>query len=380
MAEPFKLLINLPQVRLLAESIQSVSANFLAQEFVEHCMRPLDELELKDRVRHVAKTLDQYLPPDFSDACALLTPILAPPEHDSDKLVASKQGALAGWIIWPITEWVVLRNPPLPLALNFLMELTQRFSSEFAVRPFIQADPRASLSQLQQWVRHPSVHVRRWVSEGTRPRLPWGIRLDTLIQQPQLSLELIAPLFADPSEYVRRSVANHLNDVSKDHPDLAIAYSRTWLARTPGAQSEKLVRHALRSLIKAGHPDAIELLGFQAADEITVSQFRLNQTVILEGEYLDFSITVHNPTSESRKLSLDYAVHFLKANGKRQAKVFKWKTLNLPAHSIAELKNRHHFKPVTIRKHYGGDHALDIRLNGVPQSVLSFELKMPNDS
>lgn len=249
MAEPFKNLVNPASIARLAHAIEAVAPLDVAA-FCAEATAGLEALELKARVAHVARALRPRLPAPWPDALAVLVSALPP-----------REVALLGhaWL-WPALQLVETHGPEAPTAsLEALRQMTSRFSAEFAVRPLLAAHPEVAYAALARWADDPDEHVRRWVSEGSRPRLPWGMRLGDAVRDPSRGLALVERLVDDPSEYVRRSVANHVGDVAKDHPERAVALCGRWLAERPARAA--LVRHALRDLLKKGHPGALALLG-----------------------------------------------------------------------------------------------------------------------
>ncbi|HEX5051035.1 MAG TPA: DNA alkylation repair protein, partial [Planctomycetota bacterium] len=253
MGEPFKNLIHAGLVRTAGQHLQRVWPEFERRRFERLAIDGLDALELKARVRHVAAALEATLPPAFAEAASVLERSLAPARLDTD-LSAMRSGpqGLAGWAVWPMTEFVARRGLGEPVrALAALHAMTQRSTAEYAVRPFLQQHTELAFATLRTWVADPNPHVRRLVSEGSRPRLPWGMQLGMLIADPTPTLPLLEVLQHDASDYVRKSVANHLNDIAKDHADVVAA----WLERhLPGASREltALLRRASRTLVKRG--------------------------------------------------------------------------------------------------------------------------------
>ena len=251
MAEPFKNLIDADLVRTASRHLRRVWPAFDRTRFERLAITGLERLELKARVQHVAEALEAVLPAQFAAAADVLERSLAPARIDAD-LSALEPGpdGLAGWAVWPMTEFVARRGLGEPRrALQALHAMTQRNTAEYAIRPFLLEHPALAWKTLRSWVADPSAHVRRLVSEGSRPRLPWGMQLKPLIADPSPTLPLLAALQDDPSDYVRRSVANHWNDISKDHPQLVAE----WLERHVAGASvalRALLKRATRTLVK----------------------------------------------------------------------------------------------------------------------------------
>jgi 3-methyladenine DNA glycosylase AlkC len=337
----------------------------------------------------VCAALEATLPPDFGAAADVVEAALAPvddtdppsppgdPSGDlSSKLSDNLSSGLRGWILWSVGEYIARHGQDRPQrALAALHALTQRFTAEFSIRPFIVRHPALVFATLQRWTTDASPQVRRLVSEGSRPRLPWGLRLQALVQDPSPTLPLLAALQDDPSEDVRRSVANHLNDIAKDHPQVVVDWLQTHLPGAP-ATRRALLRHASRTLVKQGHPGALQAWGLGAAlrgdAELTLTPRR----VVLGGE-VRFTLRLRSTSSRAQKLAIDYAVHHVKADGSRTPKVFKGWTIELPARGETSLAKRHSLRPVTTRRYHGGVHALAVQVNGRPVAEASFTLVLP---
>jgi 3-methyladenine DNA glycosylase AlkC len=256
-----------------------------------------------------------------------------------------------------------------------LRQLTGLFSAEFAVRGFIERDAARALRLLATWTEDPDPHIRRLVSEGTRPRLPWGRRLAQFQADPQPVLDLLERLKDDGAVYVRRSVANNLNDIAKDHPDVVIEVCQRW-ARGASTEHRWIIRHATRTLVKDGHPDALKLLGFDPRAKVAVENLALEPQTIRLGEQVTFSFDVRSLSRRSQPLLIDYAVHHVKRAGHRTAKVFKLKTLALPPQGVASITRKHAFRKITTRTYYPGRHTIEILINGTSHTRADFDLAL----
>jgi 3-methyladenine DNA glycosylase AlkC len=253
-----------------------------------------------------------------------------------------------------------------------LKELTQRLTAEFGIRPFLDRLPDPTLAILSQWVKDPSEHVRRLVSEGTRPRLPWGMQLKGFISNPAATLHLLEALKDDPSEYVRRSVANHLNDMAKDHPDFVCEVARRWW-KDAGMERRKTIRHALRTLVKQGHKEALAILGYETV-KVRVTGMRLEPAFVAIGGKLSMEVELVLSEGQASQVVLDYAIHYHKANGTQRPKVFKWTTQTLKPGETCLLRKQHAFVVVTTRTLYPGPHAVEIFVNGESLAKAGFLL------
>jgi 3-methyladenine DNA glycosylase AlkC len=376
MAEPFKNLINQALVRDAAAQLRRVAPGFDAPSFSALACQGLDALEMKARSMHICSALEATLPADFNTAAGVIEAALAPAE--ADFAMAQLQGlqrGLRGWILWPVGEYIARHGQATPeRALQALHAITQRFTAEFAIRPFIVNHPGVVWPTLQRWCSDDSAHVRRLVSEGSRPRLPWGLQLKSLVADPSPTLPLLLALQDDPSDYVRRSVANHLNDIAKDHPALVADWLHTHLPDAP-ATRRTLLRHASRTLIKQGHPQVLKAWGLGTPLRGTAS-LALSPPLLVLGQDLTLTLQLHSSSAKPQTLAIDYAVHHVKASGSTSAKVFKgWKAL-LPAHGTLTLTKRHPVRPITTRRYHSGVHRVVVQANGKPVAQAAFDLQL----
>ena len=372
--EPFKEFINRQVIDTLGDVFKRVHPEFEKGRYVKLATHQLDALELKQRVVQVASALDQTLPTDFDALCPILLASLHPSEDTAREEIKFSDEGACGWAVWPLTALVAMRGLDHPeLALSTLREMTKRSTAEFDVRPFLDQHTDVSLAAFQDWTNDPNRHVRRLASEGSRPRLPWGMRLQKFVDAPEHILPILEALKDDPEEYVRRSVANSLNDVAKDHPDLVADIAADWL-KGASKDRRRLVKHACRTLIKQGHEKTLASFGYMPI-EPTGAELRVTTPVVQYGGVLEFELGLSGiPTGTG--LMIDYAIHFVKANGKRAPKVFKWK--DLPNHSGGQLSatRKHAIKPITTRVYYPGKHLIEVLVNGRAVTSVPFELRM----
>ncbi|MDP2007828.1 MAG: DNA alkylation repair protein [Rubrivivax sp.] len=381
--EPFKNLLSPALVQdtaaLLTRHAAQAGLPFDGGRFAALAGQGLEALELKARAMQLCDALLATLPAHFDTAAGLLETALAPPTPDGEvSPPAGLQNGLRGWVLWPVGEFVARQGQAQPArALATLHALTQRFTAEFAIRPFIVRHPALCFETFEAWQHDPSAHVRRLVSEGSRPRLPWGLRLQALVQDPSPTLPLLRTLQDDSSPYVRRSVANHLNDIAKDHPDLVTG----WVAQhLPGAGAERraLLRHASRTLVKQGHAGTLQAWGLGRPLQGR-AQLQLAPTLVVLGGALQLALTLRSTTATPQRLALDYTVHHVKADGSRSPKVFKGWTLELPARGEATLLKRHALRPITTRRYHAGRHEITVQANGVVVARGHFELRLDGD-
>ncbi len=353
-----KNLFNAGRLRLTARQLAALHARFDPEAFLAHALCELDTLGLMDRLRRTAEAFDRALPLPFAEQLPVL---LAHAPQIGHGFVA----------IWPCAH-VARRGLEQPaLALPALRELTCHGSAEFALRPFLERDLTGTLAILTGWTTSPDEHVRRLASEGSRPRLPWGQSLRALITDPSPALPLLAALRTDPSLYVRKSVANHLNDITKDHPDIVLDLVAGWDRRE--ARTAWIVRHALRTLVKKGHPRALALLGVGAAPRLTATlaarpaRLRLGDTVTL-------SARLASSSPRAQALAVDYVVHYVRPSGRPSVKVFKWTTLTLAPHETTTLTKRQTIRDFSTRRHHPGVHRVELQLNGRRLAASQFTL------
>lgn len=319
-------------------------------------------------------------------AAALAADVRASPSSGYPTAAAGFRAALdvpefTGWLLWPVSEAAVTLALESGTVADFddclalLAALTPRLTGEFAVRRLLERDPKRALHAVLAWTASPNEHVRRLASEGTRPYLPWAVRVPALTQQPHATVPILDALYRDSSEYVRRSVANHLNDLARHAPGTVVDTARRWLAE-PDANTGRVVRHGLRTLVKKGQPEALALLGFTPA-QVDVSGPHLDRDVLTFPAELAFTFEVSNTGTEDVRLVVDYLVHYRKTDGRQSAKVFKISTLTLAPGESRRLSKRHAFRQMTTRVHYPGVHALELQINGAAHGRKEFVLELP---
>lgn len=357
MAEPLKYLYSRALVEELAGALHSAYKQFDTQHFLDLVFdSEWDARELKQRTRHIAQSMRAALPDDYRKALAVLV-----------KIAPQFTGFTA--IIFP--DFVEAYGTDDYEASVAALELfTQYSTSEYAVRPFIVRYP-AMMQQMLAWAEHPNHHVRRLASEGCRPRLPWGMALPEFKKNPAPVLPLLELLKADESEYVRRSVANNLNDIAKDNPDVVLHIARQWKGHNH--ETDRLVRHACRTLLKRAHPEALALFGFEEVP-VHISDVDVLPEVQIGG-VLEFGFTLRTGENFEGKLRVEYAVDYMKANGRQSRKVFALSEAPLPSGSGKRFERRHSFRDMTTRKHYPGAHRLIVLVNGSAVAEREFSVR-----
>jgi 3-methyladenine DNA glycosylase AlkC len=375
MPEPFKNLLSSVVISSIAKNLAKTGAGFDVAGFIAMAEENIDTLELKQRSTQITASLATFLPDDFEKSAKIMLASLAPEDENALSHVNGSDRGISGWAVMPMADYVGLYGQGnFDLSMTLLKEMTKRSSSEFGIRFFLLKQPERTLSRLKEWTRDTNVHVRRLISEGTRPRLPWSMRLPAFIEDPTPLLSLLESLKDDKEEYVRRSVANNLNDIAKDHPVLIEKIAKQWII---GASKDrnKLVRHACRTLIKQGHQGTLKALGYNPPcmelDKLSIMTPR-----VFFGDALMFELSLTSTCKFAQPLIIDYAVHHRKANGSTTAKVFKWKTITLAPFATLAAKKKHGIKKITTRTYYPGTHSLEIKINGISCGIKNFELIM----
>jgi 3-methyladenine DNA glycosylase AlkC len=256
--------------------------------------------------------------------------------------------------------------------MDALKYFTTFGSAEFAIRYFLRKDLQRTLAVMHDWSLDDNEHVRRLASEGSRPRLPWSFRLEQIQADPRLATAILDNLKADGSVYVRKSVANHLNDITKDHPDWVLDLIEGW--SLDNKHTAWIARHALRSLIKQGNQRALAIIGAGGKPEVEITAVKVTPAEIALGEKITLSFSVKSTVEASQRLVIDYAIDYVKANGSTSTKVFKLKALTLPGKATECVARSQQIKELTTRKHYAGRHAVHILVNGERLASSAFEI------
>jgi len=345
-------------IRDIAADLKRAYPQFNTRRFISDCLDGLEPLSLTGRAAHVAAAMRRHLPTDFDQVADILERSLG--THQPDPAASS----MASFKYMP--HAILVASDGLghfEASMRLQYEITQRFTAEFSIRAFLNAHPEATYARLIEWSTDPNHHVRRLVSEGSRPRLPWAPRLRHFQKDPAPVLALLERLKDDPELYVRRSVANSLNDIAKDHPNRVVDVCRRWLN---GASLERrwIVKHALRSLVKAGHPGALELMGAGAPPKIRLDHVRITPKRVAIGGRVECTCDLVSAARTAQDLLIDYVVHYVKADGRTSPKVFKLKRVALARGTSVPLRFVVKFADLTTRKHYPGRHDLSLRVNG----------------
>jgi len=362
-------LFNSEKVDYLGTLMAQAWPDFPQATFHQDVVTAFPTLELKERIVHITDCLYTHLPDDYREALAIILRSL-PPELDPDKT----DDDFGDFIFAPLSLYVATYGcipHHLDSSLSALKEITKRFSAEDAIRYFINAFPEETFVFLLDCAEDDNYHVRRWASEGTRAKLPWSQKLTIDYKKP---LPILEALFADKTRYVTRSVANHLNDISKIDPDLVIRMLQQWMTSQRQADQEMafITKHALRTLVKQGNQEALALLGFGVKPDITITNFGTHTPKVRLGSAFEFSLDICSHKSQS--LLVDYVMHFASDGKKHPQKVFKLKQLELKAGEVITLKKRHPMRLMTTRRLLLGEHQIVLQVNGQAFGSLTFDL------
>ena len=368
MAEPLKNQFGVEIPGKIARMISRSYPAFKQDAFVKDALDGYEALDLMPRGWKIARTLRGYLPVNYPAAAEILIASLGP------KLDKTEGNGMETFLYLPHVCFVAEYGlDHFDVSMRAQHELTQRFTAEFSIRSFLERHTEATLACLKDWTKDPNPHVRRLVSEGTRPRLPWAPRLREFQKDPRPVLALLELLKDDPELYVRRSVANNLNDIGKDHPSLLVGTVRRWMKN---ATSERrwLVCHALRSAVKRAEPGALEVMGFGGEPKVSIGNVTIRPKRVVMGNSVEIAFEVTNTDTRSQHMLVDFRVHFVKANGKTSPKVFKLKAIELAPRETMQMGKAISLAEMTTRKHYTGAHKVDVVLNGHTKPLGKFEL------
>jgi len=360
--EPLKNLLNQKLIHEVATDIKSVYNPFQVDEFLKSVMdETWDGLELKERIYKISANLGKYLPADYATAISII-----------DKVVMNYGTWLngLGWFFPVFVEIYGQDEKDWDISIAALGRYTPYSSSEIAVRPFIIKHEKRMMAQMYVWSKHENELVRRLACEGCRPALPWAPALNSFKKDPTHLLPILEQLKTDPSMHVRKSVANNLNDISKTHPDLVIKLAKEWYGKHE--YTNWILKHGCRTLLKKGNQDVLAIFGLNDVASIDVNDFTLAETAISLGEDINFSFVIS--TKEATKARLEYGIDYVKANGKRNRKIFQISEPSLKANEKKLYTKKHSFADVSTRKHYPGIHSITLIVNGLERGTLEFEL------
>lgn len=343
----------------LSKVSEQVIPHFEGKHFLKKCLNQLDTRSLNERLRHTSQVLFEHLS--------------GKPKKDFPTIKRIAFQMPTGYTSLVFPDYVSQYGmDEFDLSMQYLAELTTLGSSEFAVRYFLRADFERSFFYLKQWSLHENHHVRRLSSESCRPRLPWSFKLDAVIQSPQLTRPVLERLKRDESSYVRKSVANHINDFSKDHPKYVIDLVKEWKGKHP--HTDWIIQHACRTLIKKGDRDLLKVIGVKSAVSVKLSGFKILNTPIRLGEELAFSFEIISQSKSKEQLIVDYVIDYCRPESRSSTKVFKLKAFEIHPGEKVVLHKKQIIKDFSTRKHFAGKHHVSIQVNGIVLAKKSFDL------
>lgn len=358
---PLKNSINRESIRHDALIIQSVYPVFPVDEFVDATVDDSwDDLELMARGRKLTESLVKYLPADYKEALEIIDKIVD--NHAMDITVM-------GMSFPDYVEINGLGEENFDFSMDALEKYTTYWSSEFAVRPFIINHEERMMKKMYLWSKHENEHVRRLSSEGCRPQLPWAQSLPAFKKDPAPIFPILEQLKTDPSQYVRKSVANNMNDISKTHPELVAKLAKDWYGQNE--YTDWIIKHGCRTLLKKGNRHVLDIFGYHDA-AIQVEGLSADAKSISIGEDMIFSFTIN--AKEDTKIRIEYGIDYVKASGKRSRKIFQISESSLKENVKKEYNKKHSFADVSTRKHYPGKHSFTLIVNGVEKGTLDFDL------
>ena len=370
--EPFKNVYNPDSVTSLAHHIKLNYPQFKSKDFLKTIIKEIHTLELKERVNLITNTLESYLPKDYDVAVKVLINSLAPINDDS-KIDSNQANGITGFLVWPLTNYIsAFGLDHFETSMHALEELTKRFTAEFAIRFFINHNTSASYKYLNKWSKSKNFHLRRLSSEGCRPNLPWGIKLQNTEKILSFNIKILNRLQNDPELYVRKSVANHLNDISRI--DEKLFFNTVNSFNSHHSNTQWIIRHASRSLLKKGHPKALKLHDYKKIDPTKIN-LKLSDKEVEIGSSIKLKVVLKfDPKDKQKKILIDYILGFNKNNGKISEMAFRLKDTIIPDNCILTIEKDISFKPVTTRKLYPGNHTVKIQVNGKKSLENKFKL------
>ncbi|MHC8306097.1 DNA alkylation repair protein [Pseudomonas sp. PB3P13] len=358
-APALKEIFNATRLEHIAREMTAVYPAFNAKAFLEMANEGLADLSIMQRMARVSESLHAVLPLNY--------------EESLDVLYALAPRLNSGFVSIALPHYVALYGGrDFERSMQALEYFTTFGSAEFAIRYFLRSDFERTLAVMHEWSLDKNEHVRRLASEGCRPRLPWSFRLERIQADPTLAAAILDYLKTDESLYVRKSVANHLNDITKDHPEWVLDLIEGWSLEN--RHTAWIAKHALRSLIKQGNNRALAIIGAGGKPEVEIIDAKVAPAVVRLGEKITLSFTVKSTIEDSQRLVIDYAIDYVKANGGTSAKVFKLKALTLPGMAREFVARSQQIKELTTRKHYAGRHAVHILANGERVASSEFEI------
>lgn len=343
----------------LSNDLKGVYPRLNQEAFYQALVKDLDQLELKARIERVADVCREFLPESYEQSLKILYRFCAGKENKFVYLFLPAYVARFGC-------------DHFSLSLKALRDFTQYSSSEEGIRAYLSKDTARTLRVMIEWTTSSNVHIRRLASEGCRPRLPWAKKIPVLIENPELTWPILEMLKTDSQKYVQKSVANHINDISKDHPDWLLDKIKLWDLKQPA--TAWIVRHGMRTLVKQGNKKALALFGYQQKPLVIISREQWTKKCSLN-ETFGFSIDLKSTGKKIQTWLIDYRLYFCKKNGKLTQKIFKLKTINIKPDEIISVKAKYEFRDLSTRQHYVGQHGWQLLINGEPLELRYFDVE-----
>lgn len=361
MAEQLKEMFNEKFFEKLSSELSKVHKKFNKNKFLIEVSHNLSERSLNERMRYTSLQLHRFLPEHF--------------EHTIDIMKEVIPNMPRGYTNLLFPDYVgVFGLEYHKTSLEALHYFTKYGSSEFAIREFFKKDFQKTIKQVYKWSEDESHHVRRLASEGSRPRLPWSFKLDEVISNPKHTLPILENLKEDKEVYVQKSVANHLNDISKENAQIFMETIKRWKGLSK--QTDWIIKHGSRTLLKAGDEKVLKLFGTGDSKKVKIEEFKLEKTKIKFGNALNFEFSIHNESQKNNSLRIEFALYFLKSNGTYTKKVFKISEKEISGLTSIRVQKSYSLKPITTRVYYPGEHKISIIVNGKESEIISFELLM----
>ncbi|GAA3959704.1 DNA alkylation repair protein [Mucilaginibacter dorajii] len=365
MGTPLKDLYSLSFYNRVGDGLAAVLPGFDKEQFIGQIYSPgFDKKELKQRMRHTSVVLHQFFPADYPETVKLIKKLV-----DRFRSVGFGEDGLASMFLADYIEVYGLDD--FETSVDALEFVTQFVSCEFAVRPFLSRYGQQMLDRMLIWSTHENHKVRRLASEGSRPRLPWGLAVPALKKDPIPVLPILENLKNDESDFVRRSVANSLNDIAKDHPVIVLQVIKSWAGISK--QTDAIIKHGSRTLLKQGHTEILNHYGLDTKN-INLKDFKIITPEVKIGDGLEFSFNITNTSDTQQLIRLEYAIFYRMANGQPSKKVFKISEKTYPPNTTAKINRKQKFIPITTRRFYTGTHGLSVIVNGEEKALGEFEL------
>jgi len=343
-----------------ALQISKIHSSFEKDKYIESVLSDgFLKSELKQRIDKMAATLKAYLPDNYEKAVQILID------------AAPRLKMFENWALTTYVQMFGLNN--LETSVMALEELTKHGTSEFAIRPYMIHHTDKMLPVLKQWTKSKNEHVRRLAAEGSRPRGVWTAHIESFKKDARPVIKILEALKVDDSLYVRKAVANNLNDISKEHPELVIEVAADWL-KSNHEHTNWIVKRGLRTLIKKGHPKALKLMGVNHKSAVEVTSFVIKPARLKIGDLATLYLELKSTSKSKQKLVVDYNVHYVKDRGSISQKTFKWAEKTIAAKATLSLVKQHPFRNLSTRKHYRGEHLIEVLVNGKAAARKSLRL------